>query len=101
MFPAVASLLLALSSATPASNQCLVRVVVVNYDPILKEHGGLRLSRYMKWNDPRTITTNLVRHLAEVSAGFAKYEIVDFIDFDAFPEKRDGFCYTESSYLQM
>lgn len=101
MFPAVAALLLSVSAASPASNHCPVRIIVVNYDPVLKEHGGVRLSRYMRWNDPRAMTTNLVRHLDEVSGGFAKYEIVDFIDVDAFPEKRDGFCYTESTYLEM
>jgi len=38
---------------------------------------------------------NLVRYLREASGGFARYEIADFLDVDAFPQKRDGFRYND------
>jgi len=78
---------------------CTVRVLVINYDPIVKN--GTHLSRHMNWNDPRKITTNLVRYLGECSGGYAKYEIADFVDVDAFPQKRDGFRYNEETFLEM
>jgi hypothetical protein len=81
------------------TNAVTVRVLVINYDPILKN--GSRLSRHLHWNDPRLITTNLLADLRACSGGYARYEIVDFIDVDAFPQKRDGFRYTEESFLQM
>jgi hypothetical protein len=53
----------------------------------------------MKWNDPRELTRRLVRDLYEVSGGFANYEVVEWVDVDAFPLKRDGFRYDEAQYL--
>src|SRR5688572_27254534 len=76
-----------------------VRVLVINYDPVLTD--GQRLSRRMKWNDPRPMTTNLVRYLRECSGGYARYQIVEFVDVNAFPQKRDGFRYTEATFLEM
>ena len=83
------------------TNRCVVRTLVINYDPVLRGHGGARLSRYFKWNDPRPMTTNLVRHLRESSGGLVEYQLVDWIDVDAFPAKRDGFRYTEQSFVEM
>jgi len=81
------------------TNGVTVRVLAVNYDPVLSN--GMRLSKAMKWNDPRTMTTNLLRHLREASGGFARYQLVHFIDADAFPAKRDGFRYDEQSFREM
>ena len=82
-----------------ASHQ--IKIIVLNYDPILRRHGAVRLREFMKWNDPRRMTTNLVRSLRETSGGFANYRIVEWIDEDAFPVKRDGFRYDELSFLEM
>jgi hypothetical protein len=78
-----------------------INIIVVNYDPVLSDHGGVRLQQHMKWNDPRPFTTNLVRYIREASGGLANYRIVDFIHLNAFPAKRDGFRYTEESFLEM
>jgi hypothetical protein len=85
----------------PDTNRTVVRLLVVNYDPVLGQHGNLRLSRLMKWNDPRRMTTNLIHYLREASGGYADYQLVEFIDVDAFPQKRDGFRYDEQSYPEM
>ena len=88
-------------AATPDPARQTVNVLVLNYDPVLPGHGGARLHAQMKWNDPRPMTDNLARYLTEASGGYAQYRIVEFIDVDAFPEKRDGFRYTEESYFEM
>lgn len=77
------------------------RVIVVNFNPVLRDHGGVRLQEYFRWNDPRRITTNLVRDIREASGGYARFQVVDFIDVDSFPRKRDGFRYTEQTFLEM
>jgi len=84
-----------------ATDKRPINLLVVNYDPILKQHDGVRLSRHLKWNDPRPMTTNLMRYLRESSGGFADYHLVDWIDVDGFPQKRDGFRYDEASFLAM
>lgn len=78
-----------------------LNLLVVNYDPVLTNHGGTRLSRHLKWNNPRPMTTNLIRYIREASGGFADYRLVEWIDVDAFPVKRDGFRYTEQTFLEM
>lgn len=78
-----------------------VRVLVINFDPVLRTRGNVRLRQYLKWNDPRPMTTNLLRYLYEASGGFARYRMVEWIDVDAFPRKRDGFVYTEETFLEM
>ena len=92
-----------LPRATPARDTAhrVIKVLVIDYDPILKDHGNVRLSRFLKWNDPRIMTTNLMRHLREASGGFADYRLVEFVEFDAFPRKRDGFRYDEQNFLAM
>ena len=79
----------------------IIRVLVINYDPVLRQHAGVRLSRHLNWNDARAMTTNLVRHLRETSGGTVSYHIQDWIDVDTFPVKRDGFAYTEETFLEM
>lgn len=104
MIPLVKALVFSLcfwSCLAGASEVCRVRVLVVNYDPVLQGQGGVRLSRFMKWNEPRAMTTNLMRYLRECSGGYAQYELAGWLDVNAFPEKRDGFRYTEQSFLAM
>jgi hypothetical protein len=87
--------------AIPSSARKTNNIIVVNYNPLLRAHGGVRLQDYFKWNDPRLITTNLLRDIRESSGGYANFHIVDFIDLDSFPQKRDGFRYTEQTFLEM
>ena len=89
--------------APPDTETRVIRLLVINYDPVLTNQGGVTLRRHLKWNDPRPMTTNLMRYLAEVSGGFARDEMVDWVDVNAFPQKRDksGFRYDEQSFLAM
>lgn len=76
-----------------------IKVIVLNYDPILTTKDHQRMSRFFHWSDPRDLTKRLVEDLARVSGGRARYQILDFIDINAFPLKRDRFRYTEESFL--
>jgi hypothetical protein len=87
--------------ASQAASREPIKVIVLNFDPVLRSKGGVRLSRFMNWQDPHALTSGIVRDLREVSYGFAHYDVVEFIDVDAFPAKRDGFRYDEASYLEM
>lgn len=87
------------AAAIRDTNVCAVRVLVINFDPTLTN--GMRLSRHLKWNDPRPMTTNLMRYLRECSGGYAQYELAEWVDVNAFPQKRDGFRYNEQTFLEM
>jgi hypothetical protein len=99
---AALSLLCHCAQAAPVArdtNGVTIRILAINYDPVLSN--DVRLSKAMKWNDPRPMTTNLLRYLREASGGFARYELVNFIDVDAFPSKRDGFRYDAQTFGEM
>lgn len=102
---AMLCLLLTAASAVhppaPPVRPITIKVIVLNYDPILRTKGNQRLSRFMGWHDPRQMTPQVVEALREASGGYVRYQIVEFIDVDAFPVKRDGFCYDEKSFLEM
>ncbi len=75
------------------------KVLVLNYDPILTNHGGVRLHQYYGWNDPHTLTTQYLQDLTDSSSNYARWTITQFLDINEWPLKADGFRYTESSYL--
>ena len=76
------------------------KVFVINFDPIFQSEGGKRLHEVRHWNDPRVLTDGYVADLAECSGGYAQYRIVEWQDVDAYPVKKDGFRYTNRSYLR-
>src|SRR5262245_4546013 len=78
-----------------------LRVIVINFDPILKTRGNLRLHEYMKWSDPWALTDKMVEDAKVASHGYVNYCVVDKLDYDGFPVFRNGFSYTEESFLRM
>jgi hypothetical protein len=75
-------------------------VLVINFDPILPSRGGKRLHEEQGWNDPHPLTDGYIADLAECSDGYVRYRVVDWQDVDTFPVKKDGFRYTDASYLR-
>jgi hypothetical protein len=61
---------------------------------------GRGLVELCGFNDPRALTESFIADLAEVSAGYLRYEIAETLVLDALPPKRDGFCYDAASYLR-
>jgi len=76
------------------------KVLVLNFDPIIRSEGGKRLHEVAKWNDPHYLADGFAADLKECSSGFARFNIVEWKDVDAFPVKKDGFRYTEDEYLK-
>ena len=57
-------------------NQLDVKVMVINYDPIIKTEGNKRLHEVCRWNDPRELTKGCIDDLKECSGGYVQYQIV-------------------------
>lgn len=89
-----------LASSTAASGVPRVtkKVLVLNYDPVLTNHGGVRLHEHFGWRDPRKLTTDYLADLTEVSGNYVRW-VTTFVDLNAWPVKADGFVYDEGSYL--
>lgn len=78
-----------------------INVIVINFDPALKSHGGVKLHEYMTWSDPWKLTDRMIADARTSSHGFVSYRVAEKIEHDGFPTFRNGFSYTEESFLQM
>ena len=61
------------------------KVMVLNFDPILENYGGVRLHKYFNWNDPLTLEQAYISTMREVSHEYVNYRIVERQDIDNFP----------------
>jgi len=86
---------------TPSTGTQVVNVIVINFDPILKTRNNVRLHEYMKWSDPWQLTDRMIADAKLTSGGYVDYRVVEKIDYDGFTTFRDGFTYTEESFLHM
>lgn len=78
-----------------------VNVIVINFDPVLKTRNNLKLHAHMKWSDPWRLTDKMVEDARLTSGGYVNYRIVEKIEHDGFTTFRNGFTYTEESFLHM
>lgn len=74
------------------------KVYIVVYDPLLSN--GKLLSEHLNWGDHEQMTQEMVDFFLETSHGKLQYVVADkIIRTDGWPEKIDGFRYTEEEYL--
>jgi hypothetical protein len=76
------------------------KVLMITHNPILHTQGDKTLSEHFGWQDPNVIAQGYIDDLRETSYGYANYVIAEKIEVDGFPLKKDGFRYTEESYLE-
>jgi len=77
-----------------------VRVLVLNFDPVIEAEGGKRLHEVGGWNDPRKLSEGYIADVREASGDLIRYRIVEWRDVDDYPVKVDGFRYDDDSYLR-
>lgn len=77
------------------------KVLVINYDPIMNPATGEKLSQQMNWYNTSDLLVGFMQDMLEVSKGLARYEIVQRIDVNDFPEKVDGFKYTPQTFMDV
>ena len=87
-----------LTSLPPGSMNKKVYVII--YNPLLSN--GQTLIQYMGWNDPALLTQGTIDFFMETSENKVNYTVVDVtVASDGWPEKVDGFRYTEQEYLEV
>ncbi|MBN1874052.1 MAG: hypothetical protein JXA33_07465 [Anaerolineae bacterium] len=82
-----------------SSAPLLPKVFVLNFDPVFPDQEGRRLHEVCRWNDPRQLTKTFIADIRECSGGYVQYRIVEGRDVDVYPLKRDGFRYTNATYM--
>lgn len=87
------------SSALPIVNiPNKKKVYVIVYDPLLSNNQNL--STYMHWNSHTQITQQVLDFFKQASHNQLEYSVVDTkVVTDGWPEKADGYIYTEAAYL--
>jgi hypothetical protein len=74
--------------------------LLIGFNPIIRSEGGRKLTEVLHWNDIDRLCQEYIADLRECSRGFLDYQIVQRIEADAWPVKKDGFCYDEGSFLR-
>ncbi len=88
-------------SATEPAQITLSKVLLIVYDPIMDPASGQTLSQQQSWHRPTDLITSFMLDMMQVSAGMARYQIVQRVDLNEFPAKTDGFRYTPETYMNV
>jgi hypothetical protein len=74
------------------------RVLLVIYDPVM-DAAGNSLSRKMGWNRVDDLVNDFIADILALSAGLARYQIVQRVELAEFPALLDGYRYDPVSYM--
>jgi hypothetical protein len=74
------------------------KVLAIIHNPAISPLGGAKAQKAYRWNDPDRLAQGYMDGVAQASNGYAQYEIVERIEVDEFPVKKDGFSYTGESF---
>ncbi len=77
-----------------------VKVLALNFDPIIPSEGKKRLHEVCKWTDPHTLAEGYIADIRKSSHGLVNYKIVEWKDVDTFHTKIDGFTYSAEQYME-
>jgi hypothetical protein len=77
------------------------RVLLAVYDPVVDPQSGTKLSQFMHWRDVDSLVNGFIEDVLEVSAGKARFQVVQRMEFNEFPQKTDGFRYEPQAYLDV
>lgn len=76
------------------------KVLAIVHNPVMKTHGGRRIRDAYRWNDPDKLAQGYIDDIRYASYGYANYQIVERIEVDGFPAKKDGFRYDDRSFSE-
>jgi hypothetical protein len=74
------------------------RVLTIFHNPVIRPRGGKKAQVAYGWKHPDKLAQGYIDDLRYASDGYLNYEIVERLEVDAFPLKKDGFRYTDESY---
>ena len=77
-----------------------IKVLFLNYDPIIESEEGKRLHEIVGGVDPHLYVSTFIQEISNVSGKKVIYEVVEWIDIDSFVPYTDGFQYTDESFMR-
>jgi len=73
------------------------KIYLVIFNPVIN---GKTTVNNFNWNNPDTLTQNVMNFFKDVTGGRVTYSIAKRTSIDTFPIKQDGFKYDSTSYLK-
>lgn len=75
------------------------RVLLVIHAPTAASENGRKLHQLLNWHNPDNLISQYIYDVEAASFGYVNYQVVERIEVDGFPAKKDGFVYDAESYL--
>ena len=76
------------------------KVLVIIHNPVMENRGGKKLSDSYGWRDPDELVVGYIESIKDASYGYLNYKVVERIEVDEYPLKKDGFAYTDESFAE-
>ena len=77
-----------------------IRVLVLNYDPLVPDEGHRKLSEVFKWANPAKLATTYKEAMEYASGGYLRYHIVEWRNLNEIYFQEDGKKYTIQEYVK-
>lgn len=77
-----------------------IRVLTIIYNPKIPSKKYIPLISAMRWNNIDELIIRYIEDIRECSDNYARFEEVERIEVNTFPEKEDGFFYTGDDYIR-
>lgn len=77
-----------------------LKVLVLNFDPVIEIRENKKLHDIGNWNSPRIMVQQTIDDFRECSKNYINFEIANWIDLDEFPLAKDGFMYDDEAYIK-
>src|SRR5262245_20003172 len=77
-----------------------VRVLVLNYDPLVPAEGHRRLSEVFRWNNPARLAMDYKEAMEYASGGYLRFDIVEWRNLNEIYAQEGGHRYTIEEYVR-
>jgi hypothetical protein len=85
---------------TPDNPALAVRVLVLNYDPVVPAEGHRRLSQVFRWGNPAKLGADFKEAMEYASGGYLRFNIVEWRNLNEIYAQEDGNRYTVEEYVR-
>jgi hypothetical protein len=86
--------------ATPGNLPLTIRVLVLNYDPLVPAENHRRLSEVFRWNNPAKLATEYKEAMEYASGGYLRFDIVEWRNLNEIYAQEGGHRYTIEEYVR-
>jgi hypothetical protein len=77
-----------------------VRVLVLNYDPIVPSEGHKRLTEVFGWNNPARLAIEYKEAMEYAAGGYLRFEIAEWRNINEIYAREDGHRFTVEEYVR-